>query len=70
MKIERFKEIKAWQGARHLVNLVYEAVHSSKIFRRDFRLVNINQGAAVSAMCNIGEGFSRSNTYLFPKFSC
>ena len=68
MKIERFEDIKAWQEARKLVNLIYEAINSSKSFRRDFRLVNQVQGAAVSAMANIAEGFARQSNKEFIQF--
>jgi hypothetical protein len=37
MKIERFEEIKAWQKARELANLVYDATESGA-FARDFAL--------------------------------
>ena len=68
MKIERFEDIKAWKEARKLVNLIYEAINSSKSFRRDFRLVNQVQGAAVSAMANIAEGFARQSNKEFIQF--
>ena len=59
MKILRFEEIKAWQEARKLVNLVYDAINSNTSFKKDFRLANQIQGAAVSSMANIAEGFAR-----------
>lgn len=68
MKIERFEEIKAWKEARQLVNLVYKAIDASKIFRKDFRLVNQIQGAAVSAMSNIAEGYSRQSSKEFIQY--
>ncbi len=48
MKILRFEEIKAWQEARKLVSLVYDAINSNASFKKDFRLANQIQGAAVS----------------------
>ena len=68
MKIERFEDIKAWQEARNLVNLVYDAINASKTFRKDFRLLNQIQGAAVSCMANIAEGFSRQGNNEFIHF--
>jgi len=53
MKITRFEDIEAWQEARKLVKMVYEVVNKSKEFKRDFRLVNQVQDAAVSSMSNI-----------------
>ena len=63
MRIERFEDIKAWQEARELVNLVYAAINASKSFRKDFRLVNQLQGASVS--CKATK--SLFNFYLYLK---
>ena len=62
MRISRFEEIEAWVAARKLVNCVYEAIRLNHAFRRDFRLVNQIQGAAVSAMSNIAD--SKGNIKL------
>lgn len=59
MRIERFEDIKAWQEARALVNMVYNAVKTEKVFATDYRFKDQIQSAAVSAMSNISEGFSR-----------
>jgi four helix bundle protein len=50
--LPKFEDIEAWQEARKLVNLVYDAINASETFARDFRLVNQIQGAAVSVMAN------------------
>jgi four helix bundle protein len=68
MKITRFEDIQAWQEARKLVSKVYEAIKKSKEFQRDLRLVSQIQGAAVSAMANIAEGFSRRSDREFIQF--
>jgi four helix bundle protein len=68
MKITRFEDIEAWQEARKLVNLVYDAINTSEKFRKDFRLVNQLQGAAVSVMSNIAEGFSRKSNKEFIQY--
>ncbi|WP_319526063.1 four helix bundle protein [uncultured Desulfosarcina sp.] len=68
MRINRFEEIEAWKAARSLVNLVYEAIRQNAGFRRDYRLVNQIQGAAVSAMSNIAEGFARQSNKEFIHF--
>jgi hypothetical protein len=59
MKIICFEDIEAWQEARKLVKMVYSVIKKSKEFRKDFRLVNQVQDAAVSSMSNIPEGFAR-----------
>jgi len=43
-KIERFEDIKAWQEARALVRMVYEAVKSDKGFFIQYLLSNMNGG--------------------------
>src|SRR4030043_1319237 len=68
MKITRFEDIEAWQEARKLVKIVYEVIRKNKEFKRDFRLVNQVQDAAVSSMSNISEGFSRKGNKEFIQF--
>jgi four helix bundle protein len=68
MKIERFEDIEAWQEARKLVKLVYKAVNENLEFKRDFRLVNQIQAAAVSSMSNIAEGFCRKSNKEFIQY--
>ena len=68
MKITRFEDIQAWQEARKLVQKVYDAIKEGKEFQRDLRLVSQIQGAAVSAMANIAEGFSRRSNKEFIQF--
>lgn len=53
MKIERFEDIQAWQEARTLVKMVYDAVKSDKGFGSDYKFREQVQSAAVSVMCNI-----------------
>ena len=48
--------------------MVYEAVSKDERFQRDYRLVNQMQGAAVSVMSNIAEGFSRRGDKEFAQF--
>ena len=68
MKINRFEDIEAWQEARKLVNLIYQAVNKNPNFKRDFRLVNQIQAAVVSSMSNIAEGFSRKSNKEFIQY--
>ena len=68
MKIERFEDLKCWQEARNLVNLVYGAIKDSRDFQKDFRLCGQITGAAVSSMSNIAEGFSRRSNNEFIQY--
>ena len=68
MSIKRFEEIDAWKSARELVQQVYNAINMNKKFQSDFRLTNQIQGAAVSAMSNIAEGFSRKGNKEFIQY--
>jgi len=56
MKIEKLDDLRAWQHARALANLIYDAT-GEKNFARDFELRNQIQAAAGSVMHNIAEGF-------------
>ena len=68
MRINRFEDIDAWKEARKLVNSVYEAITNNPRFNKDYRLINQIQGAAVSVMSNIAEGFSRRGNKEFIQF--
>jgi len=68
MKIMRFEEVKAWQEGRKLVNLVYDAIDCNTSFKKDFRLANQIQGAAMSSMANIAEGFARRSNKEFVQY--
>lgn len=68
MKIERFEDIKAWQEARVLVKMIYNATRSDRDFTGDYRFREQIQGASVSIMSNIAEGFSRRTTKEFVQF--
>jgi four helix bundle protein len=68
MKITRFEDIDAWKEARKLVKIVYDTINRCPKFKKDFRLVNQIQDAAVSSMSNISEGFSRKSNREFIQF--
>jgi four helix bundle protein len=68
MQIKRFEDLKCWEEARILVNMVYEAIRKSPEFQKDFRLVGQITDAAVSSMSNIAEGFSRRSNKEFIQF--
>jgi len=67
MAIKRFEDIRAWQEARVLAKMVYE-VSSTGAFARDFRLRDQIQGAAISVMANIAEGFDTTSDPDFIRF--
>ncbi|MGD8386289.1 MAG: four helix bundle protein [Desulfobacteraceae bacterium] len=68
MAIKRFEDIQAWQEARVLVQLVYEAIRNNRGFEKDLRFLSQIQAAAVSSMSNIAEGFSRQSTREFIQY--
>ncbi len=68
ISIKRFEEIDAWQASRELTRFVYSAINRNERFRKDFRLSNQIQGAAISTMSNIAEGFSRKSNKEFIQF--
>ncbi len=68
MKIEKFEDIKAWQEARCLVKMVYNAIDANKDFQNDLRFKSQISSSAVSVMSNIAEGFSRNSNKEFIRF--
>ena len=66
-RIERFKELVAWQKARVLTQLIYQATQKER-FLRDFGLSGQIQRAAVSMMSNVAEGFERGGRGEFHQF--
>ena len=66
-RIERFEDLVAWQKARVLTRLVYQATKKEK-FSRDFGLSGQIQRAAVSMMSNVAEGFERGGRGEFHQF--
>jgi four helix bundle protein len=67
MKIERFEDIRAWQEARVLANMVYDATDTGA-FARDFALRDQIRAAAGSVMHNIAEGFDAGSDAEFVHF--
>ncbi len=65
--IERFEEIRAWQDARQLVSMIYEACKSSPL-GKDFGMRDQIQRAGVSIMANIAEGFGRRGKREFLQY--
>lgn len=67
MKIQKFEDIRAWQEARSLTNMVYSATRQTS-FKRDLGLASQIQRAAVSVMANIAEGFETQQRRRFVNF--
>lgn len=62
-----FEEIKAWQKARVLADLIFKVVSDSK-FDDDRRLRNQMYGSSCSIMDNIAEGQGRGGSKEFKQF--
>ena len=67
-KIKRFEDIEAWQEARVLSKMVYDAVNSNKALANDYKFRKQIESASVSVMSNIEDGFSRRATDQFTQF--
>ena len=68
MKIKRFEDIKAWQEARALANVIAKSVKENKELQKNYRFKDQLLSAAVSIMANIAEGFSRRSNKEFVQF--
>lgn len=68
MKITRFEDLECWKEARQLTRLVYEAIGQGSQWQKDLRLCGQIQGASVSVMANIAEGFVRHSDKEFVQF--
>lgn len=70
MKIKRFEDLEAWQEARKLVKMVYDAIRNNKDLSFDLRFSGQFSSAAVSTMSNIAEGFARETDKEFARGFC
>jgi four helix bundle protein len=68
MKINKFEELECWQEAKALVSAVYGTINNIPKLKNDYRLRDQLTSAAVSAMSNIAEGFSRQSNREFIQF--
>ena len=66
-KVTRFEDLKCWQLARELVELVFQACEEGKL-SKDFETRGQIKRAALSAMNNIAEGFGRFGNKDFIRF--
>lgn len=67
MKVERFEDLIAWQKARVLAREIYDITRQGAL-AKDYRLSSQMQGASVSVMSNIAEGFERGTRGEFHQF--
>lgn len=67
MTIKRFEDIQGWQEARKLTNMVFE-IFDKRLFSKNYRLRDQIQGAAISSMANIAEGFDCDTDPEFIRF--
>lgn len=67
MTVKRFEELKIWQQAKELTNLVYDFTNKPG-FSKDRILTDQARRAAVSIMANIAEGFERGSNKEFIQF--
>ena len=65
--IQRFEEIQAWQEARALASMVYDALERPP-FKKDLSLGDQLRRAAISVMANIAEGFGSQGNKEFIRF--
>ena len=65
--IKRFEDIRGWQSARELTNLVYK-ITSQGNFSKDFGLRDQIRRATISVMSNIAEGFDAGSDTEFVRF--
>lgn len=68
MKLTRFEDLDCWKEARQLTRHVYGALNQSPLWQKDRRLCGQVQGASVSVMANIAEGFVRHSDKEFVQF--
>lgn len=66
-KINTIEDLKVWQEARLLNQLVYRFIYSNKELK-DFDLKNQINSASGSIMDNIAEGFGRGGNKEFRQF--
>lgn len=66
-RVERFEDLIAWQKARVLTRLIYQAVRQGS-FSKDFGLRDQICRVSVSMMSNIAEGFERGKRTEFHQF--
>jgi len=67
MNIEKFEDIKSWQKARMVTNLIYDLSDEGE-FANDYALKSQIRKSCLSIMSNIAEGFERQGNREFINF--
>ena len=67
MLVKCFEDLEIWKEARRLTKEIYRLTSGPK-FSKDFSLRGQIQGATVSVMSNIAEGFERGGNQEFGQF--
>jgi four helix bundle protein len=68
MKLSRFEDLDCWKESRQLTRQVYDEIGRNQSWQKDLRLCGQIQGAAISVMANIAEGFVRHSDKEFVQF--
>lgn len=66
-KVERFEDLKIWQMAREICQLIHKFTLKD-LFSRDYKLTGQIKGSSGSIMDNIAEGFERDGNKEFIQF--
>jgi four helix bundle protein len=66
-RIEKFEDLKCWQKARQLANMIYE-LSGSDPFTKDYELRRQIRRSSGSTMHNIAEGFDAGTDPEFIRF--
>jgi four helix bundle protein len=66
-RVEKFEDLDAFRVGRKLCALVFQVTSEGRL-ARNFRLTSQMQGAAVSIISNIAEGFDRGKLTEFHQF--
>lgn len=65
--VTKFEDLKTWQKARELCNVIYKLTENEK-FKKDFSLKDQINRSSGSVMDNIAEGFDRNSNKEFRQF--
>jgi four helix bundle protein len=66
--VRRFEDLVAWQKARELTKLIYEASRRPSSLGRDRELSAHLRESSISVMSNTAEGFARRTAKEFTQF--
>ena len=66
-KITKFEDLKCWQKARQLANVIYD-ISGEGLFTKDYELRNQIRRSSGSTMHNIAEGFESGTNPEFIRF--